>query len=67
MAKCLKPGGKLVINTINRDFILPIYQPARWHTDGKITIIEASRFDPKTKYNKAQIVFLNPKTGHGKN
>jgi SAM-dependent methyltransferase len=67
MVNCLKPGGKLVINTINRDFLMTVYQPARWSNDGRITFIEASRFDPKTKYNEAQMVFIDKRTGRGKN
>lgn len=64
---CVKPGGSVVINTINRDFLMSIYQPARWSEDGKITTIEASRFDSKTKYNEAQLVLLDKKTGKGRN
>lgn len=51
MVRCLKPNGKLVINTISRDWILKIYQPARWVEDNGKLIIEASKYDPKTKYN----------------
>jgi len=66
MVSCLKPGGKLVINTISRDWILKIYQPARWvEANGKL-IIEASKYDPKTKYNESQMVMIDMKSRSSK-
>lgn len=62
MVRCLKPNGKLVINTISRDWILKIYQPARWVEDNGKLIIEASKYDPKTKYNESQMIMLDKKS-----
>lgn len=67
MIACLKPGGIFALNAINRDYLMSIYQPARWSEDRNIMTIEASRFDPKTKYNETQLVLLDKKTGQGQN
>ncbi|MBK8201506.1 MAG: class I SAM-dependent methyltransferase [Bdellovibrionales bacterium] len=66
MVRCLKPNGKLVINTISRDWILKIYQPARWVEDNSKLIIEASKYDPKTKYNESQMIMLDKKSSNPK-
>lgn len=63
----LKPGGKIVLSLIDRDFLLKVYKPAMWHSKGNTTIIHASKYDPITKYNEAQMVYLNKTTGEGKN
>lgn len=66
MVRCLKPNGKLVINTISRDWVLKIYEPARWvEVNGKL-IIEASKYDPKTKYNESQMIMLDKKSSNPK-
>lgn len=59
MCRALKPGGKLVLNLIDRDWILKIYQPARWVEENGIMTLEASKFDPKTKYNESQMVMID--------
>ncbi len=61
MASCLAPGGKVIVNLIDRDWILPIYQPVRWsEVDGRM-VMEASRYDKKSKYNESQMVMVNKK------
>lgn len=59
LKNALKPDGRLVLNLIDRDWLLPIYQPARWHEDGGVLHIEASRYDPKTKYNESHWTALD--------
>ena len=63
------PGGRLVVNLIDRDWILPIYQPVRWSEVNGRMIMEASRYDKKSKYNESQMVmvckkFSPPKLEH---
>lgn len=65
MVRCLKPGGKIVIQTINRDFLLPQYKPAIWKEDGDIVSVQASKYDPKTKYNESYISIIDRRRGLG--
>src|SRR5690606_33869493 len=59
MTSCLAPGGKVVVNLIDRDWLFSIYQPVRWYeVDGRMTL-EASRYDKKTKYNESQMFMIN--------
>jgi ubiquinone/menaquinone biosynthesis C-methylase UbiE len=61
MVNCLTPGGKIVVNLIDRDWILSIFDPARWsEVDGRV-ILEASRYDKKSKYNESQVFIVNNK------
>ena len=55
----LKPGGKAVLNLIDRDWIMKIYQPVRWSEDHSVLTMEASRYDRKTKYNESQMVMID--------
>lgn len=59
MYRALKPGGKVVINIADRDWIMKIYQPVRWHEDRGVLTIEASHYDKKTKYNESQMVMID--------
>lgn len=59
MASCLIPGGKVIINMIDRDWVLPIYQPVQWReVDGRM-LMEASQYDKKNKHNESQVVIIN--------
>jgi SAM-dependent methyltransferase len=61
MKRALRPGGRLVLNLLDRDFVLPIYNPARWHQEGSVLSIETSKYDPKTKYNESHWTILETK------
>lgn len=65
MIRCLKPGGKIVINAINRDFLLPIYRPALWDEADKTVTVQASIYDKKTKYNESYTCIVNNRSGKG--
>lgn len=59
MYYAIKPGGKVVLNLIDRDWILKIYQPARWTEEKSILTLEASRYDKITKYNESQMMMID--------
>lgn len=59
MSSCLKPGGKVIVNLIDRDWILSIYQPVRWSEINGRMVMKASKYDKKSKYNESQIVMIN--------
>ena len=58
----LKPGGRLVMNTINREFILKHFDPARWFSAGKYTVLESSRYDQRKKFIETWRVFATQKS-----
>lgn len=58
----IRPGGRVVIQTINRDWLLKIFDPARWGETPQYSWQEGTRYDPKTKYVEAQRIFVNKKT-----
>lgn len=62
LVRCLKPGGKLVIQTINRDFLLTIFDPARWGEQKGYYWQEGARYDSATKYVEAQRIYIEKKT-----
>lgn len=62
MVKCLKPGGKLVINTTNRDRLLMIYSPITAIMHGTQIRLMHRNYNPKTKYNEEQTYFIDPKS-----
>lgn len=60
--QALKPGGKIIIQTINRNWILQKYSPFHWEETSKFQIITKRKYDPKTKYMEAHQVFLCKKS-----
>lgn len=61
MYRALKPGGKLVLNLIDRDWIMKAFEPVRWSFGNGILSMEASKYDRKTKYNESQFVMIDPR------
>lgn len=65
MVNCLRPGGKLALNTINRNFLLSIYQPALWSSEDGVVTVQASIYDSKTKYNESYVCIVNDRKKMG--
>ncbi len=61
MHQALKLGGKIVLNLIDRDWILKRYQPARWSESKGLLSIHTSRYDKSSKYNESHMVLLDQK------
>jgi ubiquinone/menaquinone biosynthesis C-methylase UbiE len=61
----LRPGGAIVIQTINREWLLKIFDPARWGESGDYYWQEGTRYEANTKYVEANRMFINKKTGKG--
>lgn len=61
----LKPGGSVVIQTINRDWLLKIFDPARWGETQQYHWQEGTKYDPATKYVEAHRSFISKKSGKG--
>lgn len=63
MADTLRPSGKLVLNLVNRDFLLSIYKPSFWFKSGPILTVNAGNYDSKTHYNESYMTLKNEETG----
>jgi len=42
----LRPGGRFLIETVNRDFIVRHFAPRVWFRAGEMTVLEERAFDP---------------------
>ena len=60
--QALRPGGKLVIQTINREYVLKNFIPFQWKEDSAFHVIAKREWNSKTKYVEAQVVFLCKRT-----
>lgn len=61
MISTLKPGGKLVINLVDRDWLMTIFNPARWSEQAGVLTVESSVFDKKTNYIETRVVIIDQK------
>ncbi len=59
--KALKPGGKFLIDTIDRDWLLANYQPRDWQKAGHWLTLENRQFNPATKRNFVKITIMDMK------
>lgn len=59
--KALKPGGKFLIDTINRNWILDNFQPKYWRKINNLLFLENRQVDFKTKRNKVKILIVDLK------
>ncbi|MFN7686058.1 MAG: class I SAM-dependent methyltransferase [Oligoflexia bacterium] len=59
----LKPGGKLVIHLMNRDWLMRVFRPVDWSKSTHKFTLEARRYDPKSRFIEAQRIVLNERTG----
>lgn len=57
--KALKPGGKFLIDVIDRDWLLANYQPRDWRKAGHWLILENRQFNPATKRNFVKITIID--------
>jgi ubiquinone/menaquinone biosynthesis C-methylase UbiE len=66
MTRALKPGGRLAIHLIDRDWLLKNFQANTWSEKGNLFTLEARRYDERTKRIEAKTVILDEKTGRGR-
>jgi ubiquinone/menaquinone biosynthesis C-methylase UbiE len=66
MISALKPGGRIVIQTINRDWLLKIFAPSDWREQNGKYIFEVRKYDPKTHYNEVKMFVFDLKTKQAK-
>ncbi len=63
LAGAVRPGGKLVLNLLNRNFLMSVFKPVFTAKVGDTLIVNASQYDPETKYNKCWMTVKDEKTG----
>lgn len=56
--RVLRPGGRLVVETMHRDRLIRIFQPRRWERLPKGYLLEESRFDPVESVMENNVIFL---------
>lgn len=61
VAKALKPGGKFLIDIMNRDWILANFHPKSWEKIGKLLLLEGRFYDAKNHHNIVKILILDGK------
>lgn len=59
----VKPGGKLVLNLINRSYLMSVFKPVFTVRVGNTFVVSASQYDPKTFYNESWITVKDEVTG----
>jgi len=58
IARVLRPGGKLVIKTANRDFFMKHAPRQSWFTKGGLTVLEERRFDLVVSRSEVDVTVL---------
>lgn len=61
VARALKPGGKFLIDIINRDYILANLQPKSWEKIGKLLILEERIYNFKNHHYTVKVWILDEK------
>jgi len=57
-SRVLRKGGRLVIETVNRDFFIRHAPPQSWFWQGALTVLEERRLDPLTSRSEVDVVVL---------
>jgi SAM-dependent methyltransferase len=61
MVACLRPGGRIVLSLIDRDWLLGHFVANSWSERDGVFTLEARKYDAKTRYIEAQTILLNRK------
>jgi ubiquinone/menaquinone biosynthesis C-methylase UbiE len=56
--RVLRPGGRLVVETMHRDRLIRIFQPRRWERLPQGYLLEESRFDPVESVMENTVLYL---------
>ena len=65
LVKAVKPGGQVVIQTMNRDWLLRVFYPVQWEENSRYSYLAGRKYDPKTHYIEGYIFFIDKKSGQG--
>lgn len=62
VARKLKPGGKFLIDVVNRDYVVRNMTQSHWLDRGDILVLQDHSFDPETSRSEDRWVFLEKKS-----
>jgi ubiquinone/menaquinone biosynthesis C-methylase UbiE len=57
-ARVLRPGGRLVIETVNVAFLIQHAPPQTWFTSENLTVLESREYDPVTCRSEVDVVVI---------
>ena len=57
--KALKPGGRFLLQVINRDWIIANFEPTDWYEVGKMRVLEKRGFDYATSISTSTWTFID--------
>lgn len=61
VAEALKPGGKFLLDVINREWLMRNYRPRGWvENPGGGRLLEEREFDPFTSRNNVRWIYIKP-------
>jgi 2-polyprenyl-3-methyl-5-hydroxy-6-metoxy-1,4-benzoquinol methylase len=66
LVSTLKPGGRIALHVVNRDWLLSVFKPVSWREEKGKLILETRTYDPKTRYNDSQMVVIDRRTAKAK-
>ncbi|MFH1007883.1 MAG: class I SAM-dependent methyltransferase [Candidatus Latescibacterota bacterium] len=58
VGRALKPGGRFLIETVNRDFIVRHFVPRVWFREGEMTVLEERAFDPISSRSRVDVTVI---------
>ncbi|MCK4352168.1 class I SAM-dependent methyltransferase [candidate division WOR-3 bacterium] len=61
VAKALKPGGKFLIDIVNKDWIIKNFEERDWQKIGEYYVFEERKFDLATSINYAKFTIIHGK------
>lgn len=62
--KALKPGGRFVMQVINRDWIIKNFSPSGWHQFKDMRLLETRTFDLKSSKSLSTWIFVRDGEDH---
>jgi len=62
LVRCLVPGGKLALHTINRQWLEKHHRPLEWTETPEYYKVEKRIHDPKSNYNFCKVLLISKKT-----
>jgi ubiquinone/menaquinone biosynthesis C-methylase UbiE len=57
-ARVLRPDGRLVVETVNRDFFIKYAPPQSWFRNGGLTVMEERRLDVITSRSEVDVIVV---------
>ena len=65
LVKAVRPGGRLVIQTMNRDWLLRSFQPVTFEESFRYFYLAGRKYNPKTHYIEGYSFFIDKKSRQG--